>query len=218
MIRRGYSGPINTFSLGFDEPTDELDDAAFVATELETEHHEIVLTEPALPYLADAIRYAEQPKVNSLQLYLLHRFIGEHVKCVLSGLGGDELFAGYDIYGYLGPHPPAARPAVAGSSVRAALSPTLDWTARRLAALGRPQLDLATRKLEWLAAVERRGPPLPAAAQRLGLQRPAARAGVHPGLRRPARDRVPRRLRSVLRRRRAARGPGPAGRVLRRRW
>ena len=68
----------------------------------------MVLSEPVLPYLADAIRHAEQPKVNSLQLYLLHRFIGEHVSVVLSGLGGDELFAGYDIYGYLGRTAPAA--------------------------------------------------------------------------------------------------------------
>jgi asparagine synthase (glutamine-hydrolysing) len=150
MIRRGYSGSINTFSLGFDEPTDELDDARFVAKTYETDHHEMVLSEPVLPYLADAIRYAEQPKVNSLQLYLLHRFIGEHVSVVLSGLGGDELFAGYDIYGYLG-RTRRLRSGFAGSSVRA-LSPGLDWTARRMAALGRPQLDLSIRKLEWLAA------------------------------------------------------------------
>ncbi len=150
MIRRGYSGPINTFSLGFDEPTDELDDARFVARKYETEHHEMVLTEPVLPYLAEAIRFSEQPKVNSLQLYLLHRFIGEHVTVVLSGLGGDELFAGYDIYGYLG-RTRRMRSGIVGSTVHA-LSPALDWTARRVAALGRPQLDLSTRKLEWLAA------------------------------------------------------------------
>ena len=71
-----------------------------------TDHHELVLHEPALAYLADAIRHTEEPKVNSLQLYLLHRFIGEHVTVVLSGLGGDELFAGYDFYGTC-PHPSA---------------------------------------------------------------------------------------------------------------
>ena len=101
MLRRTTSGPIKTFSLGFDEPTDETDDARFVARTFGTEHHEVVLHEPALAHLADAIWHTEEPKVNSLQLYLLHRFIGEHVSVVLSGLGGDELFAGYDIYGYL---------------------------------------------------------------------------------------------------------------------
>jgi asparagine synthase (glutamine-hydrolysing) len=33
----------------------------------------------------------------------------------------------------------------------------LDWVALRTAALGRPQLDLATRKLEWLASTSDRG-------------------------------------------------------------
>ena len=51
MLRRATTGPIKTFSLGFDEPTDELDDARFVAETYGTEHHELVLARarPALP-------------------------------------------------------------------------------------------------------------------------------------------------------------------------
>ena len=150
MLRRTTSGPIKTFSLGFDEPTDETGDARFVAHAFGTEHAEVVLHEPALAHLADAIRHTEEPKVNSLQLYLLHRFIGEHVSVVLSGLGGDELFAGYDFYSYL-LRARRLRGGPLGGGVRA-LAPALDWAARRAAGLGRPQLDLATRKLEWLAA------------------------------------------------------------------
>ena len=150
MLRRASSGPIKTFSLGFDEPTDETDDARFVARTFGTEHQEVVLHEPALAHLADAIWHTEEPKVNSLQLYLLHRFIGEHVSVVLSGLGGDELFAGYDIYSYL-LRTRRLRGGPLGGAV-SALAPALDWAARRSAGLGRPELDLATRKLEWLAA------------------------------------------------------------------
>jgi asparagine synthase (glutamine-hydrolysing) len=150
MLRRTTSGPIKTFSLGFDEPTDETGDARFVAQTFGTEHAEVVLHEPALAHLADAIWHTEEPKVNSLQLYLLHRFIGEHVSVVLSGLGGDELFAGYDFYSYL-LRARRLRGGALGGGVRA-LAPALDWAARRSAGLGRPQLDLATRKLEWLAA------------------------------------------------------------------
>ncbi len=69
---------------------------------------------------------------------------------VLSGLGGDELFAGYDIYGYLLRTGRLRRGALGGAA--RALAPALDWAARRSAGLGRPELDLATRKLEWLAA------------------------------------------------------------------
>ncbi len=149
MLRRTTSGPIKTFSLGFDEPTDETGDARFVAQLFGTEHAEVVLHE-ALAHLAEAIRHTEEPKVNSLQLYLLHRFIGEHVSVVLSGLGGDELFAGYDFYSYL-LRARRLRGGALGAGVHA-LAPALDWAARRAAGLGRPQLDLATRKLEWLAA------------------------------------------------------------------
>ena len=150
MLRRTASGPIQTFSLGFDEPTDETGDARFVADTYGTEHQEVVLHEPALAHLADAIRHTEEPKVNSLQLYLLHRFIGQHVSVVLSGLGGDELFAGYDFYSYM-LRASRLRKGTASATVRA-LAPALDWAARRSAGLGRPELDLATRKLEWLAA------------------------------------------------------------------
>jgi asparagine synthase (glutamine-hydrolysing) len=150
MLRRTTSGPIKTFSLGFGEPTDETADARFVARTFDTEHQEVVLHEPALAHLADAIWHTEEPKVNSLQLYLLHRFIGEHVSVVLSGLGGDELFAGYDIYSYM-LRTRGLRRGPIGAGVRA-LAPALDWAARRAAGLGRPELDLATRKLEWLAA------------------------------------------------------------------
>jgi len=150
MLRRITSGPIKTFSLGFDEPTDETGDARFVAEKFGTEHEEVVLREPALAHLADAIWHTEEPKVNSLQLYLLHRFIGEHVSVVLSGLGGDELFAGYDIYSYM----LRTRSLRAGTFkvLTGSLGPVLDFAARRAAGLGRPDLDLATRKLEWAAA------------------------------------------------------------------
>jgi asparagine synthase (glutamine-hydrolysing) len=150
MVRRAHAGPIKTFTLGFNEPQDELDDARFVAETFETDHHELLLTEPVLPYLAEAIRHTEEPKVNSLQLYLLHRYIGEHVTVALSGLGGDELFAGYDVYGYL-QRTHRIRSGSLGAGV-SALAPALDWAARHASSLGRPQLDLATRKIEWLAA------------------------------------------------------------------
>ena len=151
MLRRSTSGPIKTFSLGFDEPSDETGDARFVAETFGTEHHEVVLHEPALAHLGDAIRYTEEPKVNSLQLYLLHRFIGEHVhggavraRAATSCSPATTSTATCSARASCA----AARPAPA---VRA-LAPALDWSARRAAGLGRPQLDLATRKLEWLAA------------------------------------------------------------------
>jgi asparagine synthase (glutamine-hydrolysing) len=148
---RGIStGPIQTFTLGFGEPWDETDDARFVARTFDTDHHEMVLHEPVLTHLGDAIRHTEEPKVNSLQLFLLHRYIGDHVRVVLSGLGGDELFAGYDIYTYL-MRSRLLRTGAIGAGVGAA-APLLEWSSRQTAAINRPGVDLFSRKLEWLAS------------------------------------------------------------------
>ena len=131
------------------------------------------------PICAEAIRHTEEPKVNSLQLYLLHRFISEHVSVVLSGLGGDELFAGYDFYGYLAPEPPPAL-GLGRRRGRNAASPVLDWSARRAAGARPP----AARPADPQAGMARLRPgrrsALSAVAQRLGLQPVAAATGVHP--------------------------------------
>jgi asparagine synthase (glutamine-hydrolysing) len=152
MIRRHSTGTLKTFTLGFDEPWDETGDARAVATRYGTEHHEIVLREPAMRYLKDAIYFAEEPKVNCLQLFLLHRFIGSQVKVSLSGLGGDELFAGYDIYRYLRAlrHARAVLPSALAQRV---VEPVLDRAAVTVCALARPALDQFARELEWVGSV-----------------------------------------------------------------
>lgn len=153
MARKRHSGSLMTFTLGFDEPWDEIEDARFVAERFGTEHHEIVLHEPAMRYLKEALYFSEEPKVNCLQLYLLHRFIGGHVKVALSGLGGDELFAGYDFYTYLeklsAPRRLVPRPIMRGMG-----GPALDITARLVSAVRRPSLDLLARGLEWVASMQ----------------------------------------------------------------
>ena len=91
---------LRTFSLGFNEPTDENEDAAAVAEHFRTEHHDMRLPASPLESLSEVIRAVEEPKVNMLQGYALARFVRSQVKVVLGGLGGDELFAGYDIHRY----------------------------------------------------------------------------------------------------------------------
>lgn len=44
------------------------------------------------------IWHLEVPKVNALQSYLVARLATKHVKVALSGLGGDEVFLGYNIH------------------------------------------------------------------------------------------------------------------------
>lgn len=96
-------GPVRTFSMGFSEPTDELDDARVISDHFRTDHHEICLSPDPLQQFPEVIWHAEEPKENILQGFLLSRFASQHVKVCLGGLGGDELFAGYELHRYIYP-------------------------------------------------------------------------------------------------------------------
>lgn len=89
---------LRTFTLGFNEPTDENADARVVAEHFQTEHHDTRLESNPLADAARVIRAVEEPKINMIQGYSLAGFVKPHVKVLFGGLGGDELFAGYDIH------------------------------------------------------------------------------------------------------------------------
>jgi asparagine synthase (glutamine-hydrolysing) len=99
----GGTRGLESFCLGFGEPTDELADAARVAAHLGTEHRETTLSPRPLSLYPRIVHHAEAPKVNAPQGYYLSRFAAGRVKVALSGLGGDELFLGYDVYRHLWP-------------------------------------------------------------------------------------------------------------------
>jgi asparagine synthase (glutamine-hydrolysing) len=94
---------INTFTLGFNEPTDEFSDAAIIAKHFQCNHHTHALSFSPLEDLKKTIWHAEEPKINLLQGYNMSAFVKQHLKVVLGGLGGDEIFAGYDIHKFIYP-------------------------------------------------------------------------------------------------------------------
>jgi asparagine synthase (glutamine-hydrolysing) len=95
--------PFKVFTLGFNEPTDEFEDARRIARQFNVSHYEKLLPLSPLKNFPEVIWYVEEPKVNILQGFLLAKFAKEKVKVILGGLGGDELFAGYEIYQYINP-------------------------------------------------------------------------------------------------------------------
>lgn len=101
-MKRGNSGELHTFSMGFDEPGySELDDARRTAKWLKTIHHEKVCrAEDGSELLDSAIAAYDEPFAdNSLvPTYEVSEIASKTVKVVLSGDGADELFAGYITY------------------------------------------------------------------------------------------------------------------------
>ena len=90
---------IRTFTLGFNEPTDEFDSAKMIADQFSTNHQTLSLDLDPMKHFPNVIWHSEVPKINLLQGHMMSQFVSKHVKVVLGGLGGDELFAGYDIHG-----------------------------------------------------------------------------------------------------------------------
>jgi asparagine synthase (glutamine-hydrolysing) len=100
-MSRLASGPVKTFSIGFDESDyDELDHARVVARQFGTEHHEAIVRPDALDLLDDLVWHLDEPfgDASAIPTFMVSRLAARSVKVVLSGDGGDELFAGYDKY------------------------------------------------------------------------------------------------------------------------
>ena len=93
--------PLKTFSIGFSEPDyNELEHARTVATQFRTDHRELTLGPDALDQLENLAWYLDEPFGDSsaIPTYMVSKLAAQSVKVVLSGDGGDELFAGYDKY------------------------------------------------------------------------------------------------------------------------
>jgi asparagine synthase (glutamine-hydrolysing) len=131
LMSQSASQPINTFSIGFSDGTyNELPYAREVAALFKTNHRERVASPDLGDMFEKLIVHLDEPfaDVSLFPTFSVSELAREHVKVVLSGDGGDELFGGYDSYqaqalaaklGWMGD---ALMPALAG--VASALPPT----------------------------------------------------------------------------------------------
>ena len=96
--------PVKTFSVGFKSDsafTDELPYARLVAQRFETDHYEVaVQARDFMDYAEKAIWHLDQPIADqaTVATYIVSELATRYVKMVLTGEGGDELFAGYPRY------------------------------------------------------------------------------------------------------------------------
>ena len=95
------TGPVKTFCIGYgDEGAyyDERRYAKMVADQFGTQHHEFVVKPQIVEMIPEIVRAFDQPFADSSAIanYYVFRETRKHVKVVLSGLGGDEVAAGYE--------------------------------------------------------------------------------------------------------------------------
>jgi asparagine synthase (glutamine-hydrolysing) len=108
IMSRYAERPIQTFTIGFGSKEhcwDEVEGARRLAKRFETEHHEFRVEPNIIELVPEVVSHFDQPFANptAVILYMLARETRRHVKVVLAGTGGDELFGGYPRYlGMLG--------------------------------------------------------------------------------------------------------------------
>jgi asparagine synthase (glutamine-hydrolysing) len=93
--------PVKTFSIGFDDHSyNELEYARAVARHFSTDHHELTIQSDIVHLAENLVSYLDEPlaDVSIFPTYLVSQLARQEVTVVLSGDGGDELFAGYEWY------------------------------------------------------------------------------------------------------------------------
>lgn len=101
LMARNMPDPVKTFCIGFEDP--RYDESVFAqeAADRFGTHHVMERVEPDMLDLWPLATYhCDQPHgdVSFLPTYRVSALASHHVKVVLTGDGGDELFAGYDKY------------------------------------------------------------------------------------------------------------------------
>jgi asparagine synthase (glutamine-hydrolysing) len=102
-LREVTSQRIATYSIGFGRAApsfDELPYARMVARRFDTDHHEEILEPKVADLLPAILRHFDEPFADSsaIPTFVVAQATARHVKVALSGIGGDEAFAGYPRY------------------------------------------------------------------------------------------------------------------------
>ena len=101
IVRERLDLPLDTFNVSFDESDfSEAKYASLIAKKFGTQHHEIRLKpNDFMSSLPDASSAMDHPSGDGPNTWIVSRETKKQgITMALSGLGGDELFAGYDVF------------------------------------------------------------------------------------------------------------------------
>jgi asparagine synthase (glutamine-hydrolysing) len=101
LMARNMDQPVKTFSIGFHEDSyNELEFARLTAKKFGTDHHEFIVTPEICDIVDELVWHFDEPFADSsaIPTYMVSKLAREFVTVILSGDGGDELFAGYTRY------------------------------------------------------------------------------------------------------------------------
>jgi asparagine synthase (glutamine-hydrolysing) len=150
------TGGISTFTIGIEEEHfDERKLARLMSERYATDHHELVVQPDAVDLLPALVDAFDEPFADSsaIPTYIVAKLARSHVKVVLSGEGGDELFGGYNYYAghalasRIGPAAGLLRPFVERLPTSTSKASSLDWRAKRFVRAA--QLSPLERHYSW---------------------------------------------------------------------
>src|SRR5690606_100416 len=100
-LMRRYTDQVHTFSVGYEDSRlyDESRYFNAVASRYRTDHHHTVVRQDMIGGLLDEVCAVLDEPIGDTSVFLNHfifGFVAKSVKVCLSGLGGDELFGGYN--------------------------------------------------------------------------------------------------------------------------
>lgn len=102
LIKKASRGiPIHTFSLARNENYPDLAYAREVAEMFETDHHEIILSNPEYEeFKREHDKVKEYNFKGDVNVYILCSIASEYSRVIVTGDGGDECFGGYWLHKY----------------------------------------------------------------------------------------------------------------------
>ncbi|RMF81834.1 MAG: asparagine synthase (glutamine-hydrolyzing) [Chloroflexi bacterium] len=158
LMSQMLNTPVKTFSVGFRgegaEDYSELPYARMVAEYYETDHYEVIVTpQDFIAHTEKIAWHLDQPLADYAEIayYMVSELASRHVKMVLTGEGGDELFAGYGRYAgerYASVVQLTPQPLMSLALTVSKQFPRMRRPKAALFALA--QADEATRHINWL--------------------------------------------------------------------